>query len=123
MTAPHTTVAPSTSPTVPISTSPTAKPPPRPTVPPDVPRTGPNIRKGEKPPVLPVAATRHTADGAKAFAEFFIKTIDWGYATTSSAYMRHYFEPTCIGCASVRSGLSTRPASSDRHFIGGRISE
>ena len=61
-------------------------------MPADVPRTGPNTRKGEQPPVMPVAATKHTADGAKAFAEFFIKTIDWGYATTSSAYMRHYFK-------------------------------
>ena len=120
MTAPHTTVAPSTSPTVPISTSPTAKPPPRPTVPPDVPRTGPNIRKGEKPPVLPVAATRHTADGAKAFAAFFIKTIDWGYATTSSAYMRHYFQPTCVTCRNFAT-LFDDSRRHRQHFIGGRI--
>ncbi len=98
MSAPHTRLAPSsTPPTTPPthSTSATSDPPASPAVPADVPRTGPNTRKGEKPPVMPVLATKHTAAGAQAFAEFFIKTIDWGYATTSSAYMRHYFEQSC----------------------------
>ena len=48
------------------------------------PKTGPNTRPGEKPPLMPLEATQHTPEGAKAFAEFFIKTIDWGYATVSS---------------------------------------
>ena len=75
--------------------------PPRPTtptIPADVPRTGANTRPGEKPPLMPLEATQHTARGAQAFAAFFVKTIDWGYATVSGAYMRHYFATTCMSC-------------------------
>jgi hypothetical protein len=85
-----------------------------------VPRTGPNTRKGEQPPVMPVAATKHSPDGAKAFAEFFIKTIDWGYATTSSAYMRNYFQASCETCRNF-AGLFDRARVKAEHFIGGRI--
>ncbi|MGH8860797.1 MAG: DUF6318 family protein [Jatrophihabitantaceae bacterium] len=69
---------------------------------------------------MPLEATQHTPDGAKSFAEFFIKTIDWGYATTSSAYMRHYFRKTCLSCSSFADGFDTAKARHDR-FIGGRI--
>jgi hypothetical protein len=123
MTAPHATVAPSsTTPKTPTTdpTSAHSSPPARPTVPADVPRTGPNTRKGEKPPVMPLAATKHTAAGAQAFAEFFIKTIDWGYATTSSAYMRHYFTSSCIACVSTARALD-RADELHRHFIGDRF--
>jgi hypothetical protein len=85
-----------------------------------VPRTGPNTRKGEQPPVMPIAATKHSPDGAKAFAEFFIKTIDWGYATTSSAYMRHYFDHRCAGCRQFADGFDVTLRKHD-HYIGGRI--
>jgi hypothetical protein len=92
-----------------------------PTVPADVPTTGPNVNgPGERPPVEPVTATQHSAAGAKAFAEFFIRTIDWGYATTSSAYMRHYFEPSCEQCEVVARLLDNAHRSGD-HYIGGRI--
>jgi hypothetical protein len=97
--------------------------PPRatqPAVPADVPRTGPNTKRGEKPPVMPLEATQHTPEGAKAFAGFFIKTIDWGYATTSSAYMRHYFEPSCVSCRSAAIALD-RARTKHRHFIGDRF--
>ena len=62
---------------------------------------------------MPVAATKHSAAGAQAFAEFFIKTIDWGYATTSSAYMRHYFMHACSGCARLRDAISIEQRSTD----------
>jgi hypothetical protein len=99
-------------------------PPPSPsvpTVPADVPRTGPNlVTAGEQPPVMPVEATQHTQQGAVAFARFFIRTIDWGFATTSGAYMRHYFEPSCIECRSHADGLdNTRKAG--EHYLGGRF--
>lgn len=95
--------------------------PAAPTVPADVPTTGPNLRfAGEKPPVMPVAATQHTRAGAVAFAEFFIKTIDWGYATTNSAYMRHYFADSCTVCAGLAKGLEEQ-ASNGNHFIGDRF--
>jgi hypothetical protein len=94
--------------------------PAAPSVPADVPRTGPNTRPGETPPVMPLLASQHSAAGAKAFAEFFIKTIDWGYATTSSTYMRHYFSKTCIGCLSTAVALD-KAAHAKHHFIGDRV--
>jgi Family of unknown function (DUF6318) len=94
--------------------------PPQPSLPADVPTTGPNTRAGEKPPIMPLEATQHTPDGAKAFAEFFIKTIDWGYATTSSTYMRHYFQKSCIGCRSTADALD-KARRQQHHFIGDRF--
>jgi hypothetical protein len=103
--------------TGPVSSVPTADPttsvthsappsPARPTIPADVPRTGPNLKyKGEQPPVMPVAATQHTQAGAVAFAEFFIKTMDWGYASVSSTYMRHYFTAACKICDGLADGI------------------
>jgi hypothetical protein len=115
-TAPHTTVAP------PPTSSSTSAQPPHPTppsVPADVPRTGPNTKPGEKPPVMPLEATQHTPEGAKAFAEFFVKTIDWGYATTSSTYMRHYFT-ACAGCAAFSKTIE-KDAAAKRRYVGGRL--
>ncbi len=90
-------------------------------MPADVPTTGPNlVRKGERPPVMPLVATKHTPAGAVAFAKFFELTIDWGYATTSTAYMRHYYEPTCVTCKSIQLGLD-RAAAKHRRFVGGRM--
>jgi hypothetical protein len=89
-------------------------------MPADVPRTGPNTRPGEKAPVMPELATEHSAAGVRAFAEFFIKTIDWGYATTSSAYMRHYFTKTCIECLNAARFLDNARMHK-QHYLGGRI--
>lgn len=86
-----------------------------------MPTTGPNLRHpGEKPPVMPVAATKHTAAGAKAFAKFFILTIDWGFATTSGAYMRHYYAKSCVECRSFY-GNFVRAHADGAHFVGGRV--
>lgn len=95
--------------------------PAAPTVPADVPTTGPNLRfAGEKPPVMPVAATQHTRAGAVAFAEFFIKTMDWGYASVSSAYMRHYFAASCKICDGLADGIDGI-ASKNQHVYGNRF--
>ena len=105
--APRTTravAATSTSSTSPVAPSP--PPPGPPTVPADVPTTGPNLKyRGEKPPVMPALATQHTRSGAVAFAEFFIRTMDWGYASVSSTYMRHYFTADCKICAGLADGI------------------
>jgi hypothetical protein len=90
-------------------------------VPADVPTTGPNLlHKGERPPVMPELATEHTPAGAVAFAKFFIRTIDWGFATTSGTYMRHYFTKSCVECASHADGLdNTRKAG--EYYLGSRF--
>jgi hypothetical protein len=91
-------------------------------VPADVPTTGPNLlHKGERPPVMPALATKHTPAGAVAFAKFFIQTIDWAYATTNTAYMRHYYVNACVTCRSIDQAI-TRAAKRGRHFVGDRLS-
>jgi hypothetical protein len=69
---------------------------------------------------MPLAARRHTRAGARAFAVFFIETIDWAYATTSTTYMRRYFVPTCIACVSTAAAVD-RARRLGRHFIGDRF--
>ena len=92
--------------------------PAAPTVPADVPRTGPNTKPGEQPPVMPVVATQHTAAGAKAFAEFFMRTIDWAYATVNGAYMRHY-SAACAPCRSIAATIDAAARKGHR-YAGGR---
>lgn len=92
-----------------------------PAVPADVRTTGPNLtHPGERPPVMPLLATEHTAAGAIAFATFFIRTIDWGYASTSAAYMKHYALTSCIGCESIELGIDHEDQK-NRHFVGDRF--
>lgn len=129
------TPATSTAPSPSTSTSQTKKSPPKsptpattahstssqPTVPADVPRTGPNVTsKAEKPPVMPAGATKHTAQGAKSFAVFFVRTIDWGYATTDSHYMRHYFTHSCTLCLAFADEFDNTK-SAKHHYLGDRI--
>lgn len=70
---------------------------------------------------MPVEATKHTIAGARAFAKFFLQTIDWGYATTSSTYMRRYFQPSCDQCRVTRLSLDNA-IRDDQHYVGGRLS-
>jgi hypothetical protein len=98
--------------------------PPQATVPPlpsDVPTTGPNlVRKGEKPPRMPLEATQHTQAGATAFAQFFIHTIDWAYATVDASYMKHYASASCGACGTFSDGIEKARALGHR-YIGGRF--
>ena len=91
-----------------------------PAYPADVPLTGHNVRPGEKPPVYPAAARARTQAGANAFAEFFLHTWDWAYATTNPSYMKHYFGATCGLCTGIATGISK--TATDRHrYEGGRF--
>jgi hypothetical protein len=86
----------------------------------DVPLTGHNVKPGEKPPVYPTAAHARTQAGANAFAEFFMKTLDWAYATTNPSYMKHYYGPTCGQCSGLSTGI-TKTAASRHWYEGGRL--
>jgi len=55
-----------------------------------------------------------------AFAKFFIQTLDWGYATTSSTYVRHYYEATCFECESDAQGVDEAEQKQHR-FVGDRF--
>jgi hypothetical protein len=89
-------------------------------IPADVPLTGHNVKPGEKPPRYPAAALTNSQAGANAFAEFFMKTLDWAYATTNPSYMKHYYGPTCGLCAGIAEGIS-KTATAHEWYEGGRL--
>jgi hypothetical protein len=89
-------------------------------VPADVVTTGSNVRTGETPPVMPIEATKHTAEGAKAFATFYVRVIDWGEATVSASYMRHYTSVECSSCGPFLEGFASDHSAGHRR-VGGRI--
>jgi hypothetical protein len=85
-----------------------------------VPLTGHNVRPGERPPLYPATASARTQAGANAFAEFFMRTLDWAYATTNPSYMKHYYGPTCGLCDGIATGIAKTAA--DHHwYLGGRL--
>jgi hypothetical protein len=86
----------------------------------DVPLTGHNVRPGEKPPLYPAAAKAHTQAGANAFAEFYMHTLDWAYATTNPSYMKHYTGPSCGLCTGLATGIS-KTAREKHWYLGGRL--
>ena len=103
--------------TVPASARPT------PTVrayPVDVPLTGHNVKPGEKPPLYPAAAKARTQAGANAFAEFYMRTLDWAYATTNPSYLKHYTGSTCGLCTGLATGIS-KTAAQHHWYMGGRF--
>ena len=108
--------APSTS-AAPTSASPTPSARPYPA---DVPLTGHNVKPGEKPPLYPAAARARTQEGANAFAEFFMRTLDWAYATTNPSYMKHYSGPSCGLCNGLATGIS-KTAALKHWYLGGRL--
>ncbi len=120
--APNTsTVAPASSApsmsAAPTSASPTPSARPYPA---DVPLTGHNVKPGEEPPLYPVAARARTQEGANAFAEFFMRTLDWAYATTNPSYMKHYSGPSCGLCHGLATGIS-KTAAKGHWYLGGRF--
>jgi Family of unknown function (DUF6318) len=102
---------------VPTSASPTPTARPYPV---DVPLTGHNVKPGEKPPLYPAAARARTQAGANAFAEFFMRTLDWAYATTNPSYMKHYTGPSCGLCTGLATGIS-KTAAEHHWYLGGRL--
>ena len=48
--------------------------------------------------MLPAGAEDDTPAAAVTFAEFWIDTLDWGYATTSSALARQWYAKSCSDC-------------------------
>lgn len=86
----------------------------------DVPLTGHNVKPGEKPPLYPAAANARTQAGANAFAEFFMRTLDWAYATTNPSYMKHYYGPTCGLCSGIATGIA-KTAAEHHWYEGGRL--
>ncbi|WP_375497152.1 DUF6318 family protein [uncultured Jatrophihabitans sp.] len=83
--------------------------------------TGPNVRPGEKPPTLERLGRLNTAAGADAYARYWMRTLDWAYATTSSAAIRNLYTSSCAGCAAFSRNIIDSTRAANEHFIGGRI--
>ena len=102
---------------VPVS-SPTAKPSSSPAGPAT---TGPNVRPGERPPIMPSAAKQHTQEGALAFAGYFIRALDWSIATTDPRPLVPISDPTCVACSNYVKEIREVRAQGG-YIRGGRIS-
>lgn len=102
------------------SASPSATATPTRVYPADVPLTGHNVNRGEKPPVYPAAAKARTQAGANAFAEFYLHTLDWAYATTNPSYMKHYNGASCGLCNGLATGIA-KTAAEKHWYLGGRL--
>jgi Family of unknown function (DUF6318) len=92
--------------------------PATPTTPPPI-STGANVRPGEKPPTLSPVGKTNTAAGALAFADYWMRTLDWGYATTDSTLAKSAFVDSCSNCAVLVKQFDDARAKG-RHFRGGR---
>ncbi|MBE7189753.1 DUF6318 family protein, partial [Jatrophihabitans endophyticus] len=86
-----------------------------------VPTTGPNVRPGESPPKLPALGRKHSAEGAEVFADFWLRTWDWAFATTNASLMMSYYAKSCSDCAKAASQFP-RLQKEDEHILGGRFS-
>lgn len=86
-----------------------------------VPTSGPNVRPGEKPPVLTALGHKNSRAGAADFSLFWFQALDWGYATTNSALAKKLFLPQCSDCARLASAPD-QAGRAAHHFSGGRLS-
>jgi hypothetical protein len=84
--------------------------------------TGPNVRPGEKPPLLPAEGLENFPAGADVFARYWIEALDWGYATTDSTLAKSLYVSSCTNCSRFVSGEFDSVASKGEHYQGGRLS-
>jgi len=62
----------------------------------------------------------HTEDGARQFAAFFARTLDWADATGSASYSAHYFDADCTECSTLTQGID-KDHNAGKLYIGGRV--
>jgi hypothetical protein len=89
---------------------------------PSVATTGPNVRPGEKPPVLPASIRVNRPVGSLGFTTYWMEALDWGYATTDSALAKSLYAPSCTGCTRFLHNAIDITREKNQHFRGGRIS-
>lgn len=82
--------------------------------------TGLAVEPGEKPPALSRLAKAHDLNGAVAFAGYYIKALDWSYATTDPYLLHQISASTCDACKTVIDGL-LKLQKEGSHAKGGRI--
>jgi hypothetical protein len=69
--------------------------------------TGPNVRPGEKPPVLSALVREHDPGGAYLLANFYFEAFDWSIATNDAYLLRKIATDTCHACARAIEGIET----------------
>ena len=84
------------------SSSPTASPSP------SVPTTGPNISPGEVAPTLPTIAEADSADAAQAFEGYYVRMIDWTYATSDPSILTPFYSDGCENCSNLQKNLNAQ---------------
>jgi hypothetical protein len=82
--------------------------------------TGPNVRPGEKPPVIPAQARERTENGALQLAGFYYKALDWTIATNDDYLIRQIATTSCRACRLVHNALLRLKAAHEVQH-GGRI--
>jgi hypothetical protein len=87
---------------------------------PSVATTGPNVRPGGEPPVLPDAAKQHSVGGAQIFASRVVLALDWGYSTGDSAIVKSLYADGCGPCAKQVAAFDNLKESGGR-FVGGHL--
>ena len=102
---------------VPVS-SPTAKPSSSPA---GLATTGPNVRPGERPPIMPPAAKQHTQEGALAFAGYFYQVFDFSLSTMTTKALQSLSSDTCGSCQKHIKSIDDLRAKGG-HVQGGRMS-
>lgn len=82
--------------------------------------TGPGVRPGEVPPVQSALARQHTPEGALAFAAYFIRVLDWSFATTDPYLLDDVSAPSCVACKRFSESLA-KLGREGGHIVGGRF--
>ena len=77
-----------------------------------------NTTPGEQPPVRP--ADDLSDDGVKAFAEYWVKTLDWAYATMDTTLLRDASSVDCVVCVSLIDKIDARRSRGET-LVGSRI--
>lgn len=78
----------------------------------------PNARPGEKPPARPVDILSDA--GAEAFAVYFVKTLDWAYATMDTTLLKDASTAACSFCEFFVNTVDSKRQLGDV-YIGSRI--
>lgn len=89
---------------------------------PSVATTGPNVRPGEKPPVLPGLGRTNSRPGAAVFASYWLSALDWSYATGDTTLVKSLYLSSCRTCATVFVGPLDEVRAKGQKFLGGRVS-
>jgi hypothetical protein len=85
---------------------------------PDTPNSPKPSDGGVDPPAVPIAASKHTAAGARAFVTYYWNVVNYAQRTLNVTLLRQLSLPTCTGC---RGGIKalTDIASHNDQLIGG----